>query len=304
MKRIFSVICCLFLFAFILAVGGTNFQQFSKRIDAKDPTQVLAPTIEKVVDATKPVIDEVVANLGMSFEFSNDEEIKKVNTDIVKIGKLDVPRLTLPKFTQEEIVKNEYVLKVAIKEEDKAFYQKLFNESKADEQVFLYGAKEKPTVTYVKLNTTSITRQYGNQQSFSSNPYGWTKDNKAEVIISHPEKGDYKGNFWNRSHLVADQLGGASKPINAITGTRTQNVGARDNKGGMRVPEERAYNYIKEMNKELLYFVDVVYYDDSYNIPNEVRVTLFNDEIKEQYVTYNVANGYNIDYVNATYVKK
>lgn len=165
--------------------------------------------------------------------------------------------------------------------------------------------KNRITAAYVRLNQDSITRNYGNQQSFPSNenPLGWPKKNK-KVTIPHPEKGDYNGWFWNRSHLIADQLGGQSVADNAITGTRPQNVGARDNQGGMRVPESRAYEYVKNEKKSLLYYVEPIYYEEKDVIPTEVVVTLYNEELFEQYVTLNIANGFVIDYQKGTFVEQ
>ena len=152
-----------------------------------------------------------------------------------------------------------------------------------------------PTRATVVLNHTSITRQYGNQQSFTKNTAGYTKN--EEVFIENPKYPTYEGWFWNRSHLIADSLGGPSEPYNAITGTRPQNVGARDNQGGMRLPESRAYDYIYDNPKKtLLYDVVPLYFDTNDLVPYAVQVTLYNGDIKERYITLNIAYGYQIDY--------
>lgn len=286
MKKIIGFLVILLVIGLYLQLGNTTPQKFGEDVELKDPTKVLAPLAEKLPKVELPKVE-------------NTNKNNNGNKEVLSNNKS--PREEVPTLTKSEIIDKEYVLKVEPKLHH-SYYKQLFETAQEDKQAFTYKKEEKPTITYVKLNKTSIERNYGNQQSFDENPIGWNKN--KQVDIPHDRLGNYHGWFWNRSHLVADQLGGESIMENAITGTRTQNVGGRNNKGGMRVPEERAYNYIKETGKPLLYYVDVVYYEDNHIIPSEVRVTLYNDEIYEQYVTYNVANGYNIDYVNGTFSKE
>jgi len=48
----------------------------------------------------------------------------------------------------------------------------------------------------------------------------------------------YNGYFYNRSHLIADSLGGRSYKYNVVTGTRQQNVG-NNGDGGMQSIEKK-----------------------------------------------------------------
>lgn len=192
----------------------------------------------------------------------------------------------------------EYVYQVNIPDSEVSELESKYKSLTPDKPVYQSHKVKKinvPTRATVVLNHTSITRQYGNQQSFTKNTAGYTKN--EEVFIENPKYPTYEGWFWNRSHLIADSLGGPSEPYNAITGTRPQNVGARDNQGGMRLPESRAYDYIYDNPKKtLLYDVVPLYFDTNDLVPYAVQVTLYNGDIKERYITLNIAYGYQIDY--------
>lgn len=192
----------------------------------------------------------------------------------------------------------EYVYQVNIPDSEISELELTYKSLTPDKPVYESRKVKKtnvPTRATVVLNHTSITRQYGNQQSFSKNTAGYTKN--KEVLIENPKYEPYHGWFWNRSHLIADSLGGPSEPYNAITGTRPQNVGARDNQGGMRLPESRAYDYIyANPKKTLLYDVVPLYFDVNDLVPYAVQVTLYNGDIRERYITLNIAYGYQIDY--------
>ena len=203
-------------------------------------------------------------------------------------------------FDVKSLVKQypEYVYQVKIPDSEISELESTYKSLTPDKPVYESRKVKKtnvPTRATVVLNHTSITRQYGNQQSFSKNTAGYTKN--KEVLIENPKYEPYHGWFWNRSHLIADSLGGPSEPYNAITGTRPQNVGARDNQGGMRLPESRAYDYIyANPKKTLLYDVVPLYFDTNDLVPYAVQVTLYNGDIKERYITLNIAYGYQIDY--------
>ena len=135
------------------------------------------------------------------------------------------------------------------------------------------------------------------------NPSGWSKNKKVTVETS---TGPYnEGWFWNRSHLIADRLGGEATSNNAITGTRMQNVGNRSNTGGMVYIEEIATNYLKEnKNKSLYYSAEPVYNKDEL-IPRYVIVNAKSEDgtLDKQVITFNYQNGYTIDYYNGTFTK-
>lgn len=324
-KAILRILGVMIVLAVVFAIGKTTVKQFGADIEFKNPIEVLAPTAEKVIEESEKIIDQVVdqatgnestegkestsGNTSTEGNQSAEKEENKNTADnstaigLIKVGNLEFPRENLSSLDLAKMVELEYVQKIEPSEDSRAFFKELFEKAKADEQVYEYKKGEKPTVTYVKLNETSVTRQKGNKQSFDKDPIGWPKEN-PKVTITHPTLGNYSGWLWNRSHLIADQLGGPSTPENSIPGTRPQNVGGRNNKGGMRAPEERAYKYVSETKKELLYFVDVIYKNEKDLIPTEVRVTLYNDEIFETYITHNVANGFDINYETGEVTQK
>lgn len=154
----------------------------------------------------------------------------------------------------------------------------------------------------------NVENSRGNRLPFatdgSSDPSGWKKnEEKAEIISSNGSK--YNGFFWNRSHLIANSLGGNAKRENVITGTRTQNVGEID--GGMRYTEKKAQQWL-ETHKEggVLYYQATPYYHKKELIPRYVIVSMKSSdgEIDEVVVVYNTANGYEINYSDGTFKKK
>jgi DNA-entry nuclease len=74
----------------------------------------------------------------------------------------------------------------------------------------------------------------------NSDPVGWGENRIVSIKLYNGKK--YKGYLWNRSHLIADSLGGKAIRKNLITGTRMQNVGANDGTGGMAYTERKAVN--------------------------------------------------------------
>lgn len=91
---------------------------------------------------------------------------------------------------------------------------------------------------YGGLTNKMVEERKGIRLPFNKNsdPSGWGYN--KEVTVKHPDGKVYNGYFWNRSHLIANQLGGSANRDNLITGTRGQNVGSGT--GGMRYPEQKA----------------------------------------------------------------
>lgn len=81
------------------------------------------------------------------------------------------------------------------------------------------------------------------RQPLDIDPQGWP-DKNPKLQIHFPTGNDYKGYFWNRSHLIADSLGGLPEENNLVTGTRAQNVGDNRTPGGMAYPETMARNFL------------------------------------------------------------
>lgn len=132
------------------------------------------------------------------------------------------------------------------------------------------------------------------------NPSGWSKNHKVKVDTS---TGTYSGWFWNRSHLLADRLGGETTSNNAITGTRMQNVGNRSNTGGMYYIEEKTVDYLRTHRTEYVYYAATPVYNGDELIPRYVIVDAKSSdgELNEHVVTYNYQNGYTINYLDGSF---
>lgn len=135
------------------------------------------------------------------------------------------------------------------------------------------------------------------------NPSGWTKNTKVSVETS---TGVYNGWFWNRSHLLADRLGGEATSNNAITGTRMQNVGNRSNSGGMYYIEEKTAQYLYEHPSNYVYYGITPIYTNDELIPRYVVVDVKSNDsvLNEHVIVYNYQNGYDIDYNTGSFTKR
>ena len=134
----------------------------------------------------------------------------------------------------------------------------------------------------------------------ADNPSGWGHNEEVEIAVPDGDSGtrSYHGAFWNRSHLLADSLGGAAARENVITGTRTQNVGANDGKGGMAYEETRVRAWLAEhIDGTVAYAATPVYVGDEL-VPRSVFVDVRTSDgtIDERVEVYNAALGYEINY--------
>lgn len=137
---------------------------------------------------------------------------------------------------------------------------------------------------------------YRGEFKSGDNPSGFPEKNFKTYI--HTTTGLYKGWFYNRSHLIADSLGGVAESYNAITGTRMQNVGNRSNTGGMQYIERKCVDYLKKHRSVKLYYQVTPYYRGEELIPRTVEVKALTSDgaIDEKVITYNSAKGFTIDY--------
>ena len=156
------------------------------------------------------------------------------------------------------------------------------------------------------VNATVTHEMYeaarGHEPRFTKadNPSGWGHNEKVEIAVPDGGSGTkpYHGAFWNRSHLLADSLGGAAARENLITGTRTQNVGANDGKGGMAYEETRVRAWLAEhADGTVAYAATPVYVGDEL-VPRSVFVDVRTSDgsIDERVEVYNAALGYEINY--------
>lgn len=134
-------------------------------------------------------------------------------------------------------------------------------------------------------------------------PSGWT--NNQKVLLSFADGTTYKGYFYNRSHLLAHSLGGADKSYNMITGTRPQNVGKNNMKGGMQYTEMLAHDYLKNHKDGDVYYIATPLYQGNELVPRSVVVDMKSDDgsLDMEVEVYNAAPGYSIDYTTGEYQK-
>lgn len=127
---------------------------------------------------------------------------------------------------------------------------------------------------------------------------GWGHNKRVTVELSNGRS--YTGAAFNRSHLLADSLGGHAKRENLVTGTRTQNVGnnVEDEPGGMQYTEIKAAKYLKKHHKGWIYYKATPVYEGDELVCRSVYVDIKSDDgsIDEHVEVFNAINGYTVDY--------
>lgn len=174
-------------------------------------------------------------------------------------------------------------------------------DSASEDGIFNYGEGDDlgrtGEVTSV-ITWKTIEKSAGTREEFEkgSNPSGWPKKN-PKVEVKFADK-NYHGYVWNRSHLVADSLGGRAFRWNLITGTRAQNVGQNDQKGGMQHIEKKTIDFIKSDKSQKVYYKAVPIYSGNELIPRIVEVYAYstNGKLNEKVVTINELPGFKINY--------
>lgn len=143
-------------------------------------------------------------------------------------------------------------------------------------------------------------------KSDASKISGWGANEK--VTLTFPSGKTYNGYFYNRSHLIADSLGGSSARENLVTGSRFQNVGD-NNGGGMGYAEAKARKWLSEQKDSdayLYYAVTPVYNGDEL-VPRSVYVDMKSSDgqIDEQVEVFNVSGdpSYSIDYATGKIIR-
>ena len=165
------------------------------------------------------------------------------------------------------------------------------------------------------ITASMIEKSAGWRASFDSDVKdlaGWTnpetgKSNNGEATIVLTTTGkSYHGWFYNRSHLIADSLGGASSRKNLVTGTRMQNVGDNSSTpGGMAFTETQVRNLIKEKPATTVEYDVTPVYRGNEIIPRGVTVDVKSSDgsLDEHVVVWNYANGYAINYTTGVWSK-
>ena len=173
-----------------------------------------------------------------------------------------------------------------------------------------YGKLDKfgrPTYATIRVTPKLYAKEKKEKREpIKVDPCGWLKKN-PKVVIKHKDGSTYKGFMYNRSHMIADSLGGDPIYENLVTGTRPQNVGGRGNNGGMAYLETKIRDYFNRGSKGTVdYEVINVYASDKDKLPvySICNAKSSDKKIDEQVVVYNSAEGYDIDYKTAQVRKK
>lgn len=168
---------------------------------------------------------------------------------------------------------------------------------------------DRTTTAYGLVNYKAVMDSKGWRADFEPNsePSGWYKgkeSNNKKVSVKLPTGKIYNGYFYNRSHLIADSLGGRSYKYNVVTGTRQQNVGNNGN-GGMQYIEKKVVDYVEKTKNNVYYSVEP-YYEGNELVPRYVIVNAKSDDgvINEKVKVFNNASGYEINYADGSFTKK
>lgn len=156
----------------------------------------------------------------------------------------------------------------------------------------------KAIITYKMVDDSRGTREHFTKDS---DPSGWGHNSKVTIKEIDSDK-KYNGYFWNRSHLLADSLGGSAIRENLVTGTRMQNVGF--GKGGMAYMESKLRDFFKDSTNNVVYFkATPIYLGSNDIVPYYVDLQVYSSDgsIKEKVRVYNTANNYEIDYEKGTF---
>lgn len=211
---------------------------------------------------------------------------------------------------------------------DSPNYYKVIGKSGIDPSVFpkkgqiTYGELDslgRTTTARGSLTYINVEGSYGKRGQFTDssegNPSGWVgnktykdSDGKTKIVryrIDWLNQEYYLGAFWNKSHLIADSLGGEAIRRNAVTAPRTQNVGSPKNDGGMRYTEKKAQEWLESHQNGVLYYEPKPVYSGNELIPRAVVVSMLSSDksIDEKVIVYNTANGYTIDYNTGQFSK-
>ena len=168
---------------------------------------------------------------------------------------------------------------------------------------------DRTTTAYGLVNYKAVMDSKGWRADFEPNsePSGWfigKKSNNKKVSVKLPNGKIYNGYFYNRSHLIADSLGGRSYKYNVVTGTRQQNVG-NNGDGGMQYIEKKVVDYVLKTKNNVYYEVTPVYNGNEL-VPRHVIVNAKSEDgvINEKVKVFNNASGYEINYSDGSFTKK
>lgn len=172
---------------------------------------------------------------------------------------------------------------------------------------------------YGKLTSTMREQAQAREKlDINVDPSGWPEINEEieiPALDDVKDSRDYHGWMMNRSHLIADSLGGSVDIENLVTGTRMQNVGSHQvdgqYAGGMGYTELIARNYLDRRDSQNqgigdtcpLYYAATPVYSGDELMPRTVIVDIqsCDKSIDERVEVSNTANGWEIDYNDGSY---
>lgn len=130
----------------------------------------------------------------------------------------------------------------------------------------------------------------------SEDPAGWGHNRKVGIRMANGKI--YHGYLYNRSHLLADSLGGSPIRENLVTGTRTQNVGDNTGDGGMAYTETLARNWLYSHHRGTIYYRATPNYRGTEKLPRSVTVDMKSSDgrLNMRVYVYNYAKGIKINY--------
>ena len=133
-------------------------------------------------------------------------------------------------------------------------------------------------------------------------PSGW--GHNREVDIKMPGEKTYHGALFNRSHLLANSLGGDDAEYNLITGTRPQNVGDnRGQDGGMAYTEGIARDWLWDNPDGTVFYSATPVYEGDELLARSVFVDVRSSdgELDLRVEVFNTAYGFDIDYATGEF---
>lgn len=127
------------------------------------------------------------------------------------------------------------------------------------------------------------------------------KDDYSSIIPSgfKQQKYDTKiipgGYLYHRCHLIAWKIGGVDvDKRNLMTGTQSFNI------KGMKIFEDKVYNYLKENQTNQVLYRVTPYFDGSNELANGVNIEAYsiedNGKLQFNVYVYNIQNDVTIDY--------
>ena len=199
------------------------------------------------------------------------------------------------KYTWSEKSAPNYVVKVGKAKVSKKPKKGKIKYSKLDKK-----GRTKRVVGNITYRMVERSRGWREEFKPGSEPSGWGRNEIVQIEL--PNGKYYRGYLWNRSHLIADSLGGRAIRKNLITGTRMQNVGANDGLGGMAYGERKVVSYLYQHHKASVYYSATPVYKGKELIPRSVIVDIRSSDkkINERLIVYNAAKGFRINYKNGT----